>query len=70
MKIRIEYCAPCGYDRRAAGLAAEIKAAKGFDAELVKSSGGVFEVWADERLVFSKKALGRFPNPGEVLAAL
>ena len=39
-----------------------------FDAEveLVKSGGGVFEVTVDDRLVFSKKALGRFPESGEL----
>jgi selenoprotein W-related protein len=30
------------------------------------SSGGVFEVSVDDRLVFSKKSLGRFPEDGEV----
>ncbi len=34
------------------------------------SHGGVFEVTADGRLVFSKKALGRFPNEGEVVELL
>jgi selenoprotein W-related protein len=34
------------------------------------SHGGVFEVTADGRLVFSKKSLGRFPNDGEVLEIL
>ena len=38
----------------------------GADVELVKSGGGVFEVTVDDRLVFSKKALGRFPGPGEL----
>ena len=38
----------------------------GADVELVKSSGGVFEVTVDDRLVFSKKSLGRFPEPGEL----
>ena len=38
----------------------------GADVELVKSGGGVFEVTVDDRLVFSKKALGRFPEPGEL----
>jgi selenoprotein W-related protein len=35
--------------------------------ELVESSGWVFEVTVDGRLVFSKKALGRHAEPGEVL---
>ncbi|MBY6277664.1 MAG: hypothetical protein CWE10_15935 [Symbiobacterium thermophilum] len=34
--------------------------------ELVPSRGGVFEIVADGRLVFSKKRLRRFPEPGEV----
>ena len=38
----------------------------GADVELVKSAGGVFEVTVDDRLVFSKKALGRFPEQGEL----
>jgi selenoprotein W-related protein len=35
--------------------------------ELVESSGGVFEVTVDGQLVFSKKALGRHAEPGEVV---
>ena len=34
---------------------------------MVESSGGVFEVTVDDRLVFSKKALGRHAAPGEVV---
>jgi hypothetical protein len=37
---------------------------------MVESSGGVFEVSVDDRLVFSKKALGRHALPGEVLKLL
>jgi selenoprotein W-related protein len=39
-------------------------------SDLVASSGGVFEVSVDGKTVFSKKALGRFPEPGEVLMAI
>jgi selenoprotein W-related protein len=35
--------------------------------ELVRSSGGVFEVSVDGRQVFSKKALGRHAQPGEIV---
>ena len=38
--------------------------------KLIDSSGGVFEVDVDGRKVFSKKALGRHPEPGEVLQAI
>jgi selenoprotein W-related protein len=34
---------------------------------LIESSGGLFEVQADGNLVFSKKALGRHAEPGEVV---
>lgn len=37
------------------------------DAELVKSSGGAFEVFADGQLVFSKLKEGRFPTEDEVI---
>ena len=34
--------------------------------ELVSGSNGRFDITLDGELVFSKKALGRFPKPGEV----
>jgi len=34
---------------------------------MVPSSGGVFEVTVDGTLVYSKKALNRHPEPGEVM---
>jgi selenoprotein W-related protein len=34
--------------------------------ELKKSSGGVFEISVNGKLVFSKKEHHRFPEPGEV----
>jgi selenoprotein W-related protein len=36
--------------------------------ELISSSGGTFDISLDGQLVFSKKAAGRFPKPGEVAA--
>ena len=38
----------------------------GSSTGLIKGGGGVFEVVVDGELVFSKNALGRFPNDGEV----
>jgi selenoprotein W-related protein len=37
---------------------------------LIPSSGGVFEVVADGKTIFSKKQTGRRPEPGEVLTSL
>jgi selenoprotein W-related protein len=49
-------------------LAAEITHAfPDADVRLIPSSGGVFEVTRDGRLLFSKKASRRHAEPGEVL---
>ena len=40
------------------------------ELRLIPSSGGVFEVTVGGKNIFSKKALGRHAEPGEVLAAL
>lgn len=37
------------------------------EVQLAPSSGGVFEVTVDGTLVFSKKALRRHAQPGEVV---
>lgn len=38
--------------------------------ELIPGSGGVFDVVVDDELVFSKKAVGRHAEPGEVVGLL
>ena len=40
------------------------------EVKLIKSSGGVFEVTADERLIFSKKKEHRFPENQEIVEGL
>jgi selenoprotein W-related protein len=40
------------------------------EVELVKSSGGAFEVTKDGEIVFSKKKTGRFPDSHEVISAI
>ena len=60
MKITIEYCHVWNYYPRAASLAEELKQALDhLDIELIKSSGGVFEVEAEGRLIYSKRRTGR-----------
>ena len=71
MKVTIEFCHVWNYYPRAAGLAEELKkAVKDIDIELIKSSGGVFEVVADGNLIFSKRDSGRFPTPEEIIGQL
>jgi selT/selW/selH-like putative selenoprotein len=51
-------------------LGAELQDTFGAEVELKSSSGGVFEVVVDNRLVFSKKSLQRFPEEGEIALLL
>jgi selT/selW/selH-like putative selenoprotein len=51
-------------------LAASLKQRFGVDAELVRGSSGVFDVRVDGKLVFSKHAVDRFPDAGEVEDAI
>ena len=52
-------------------MAAELKDAwPETEVRLIPSSGGVFEVKADGELIFSKKALRRHAEPGEVVGLI
>ena len=51
-------------------MAAELKEHLGVEATLIPGSGGVFDVTVDGKLIFSKKAAGRFPHDGEILEKL
>ena len=51
-------------------MAAELKDKLGVESELVASHGGVFEISLDGNPIFSKKALGRFPDDGEVVGLI
>ena len=67
MNISIEYCNMRNYLPRASSLEVELKTKfEHVNIELISSGGGVFEVTLDNNLIFSKKALERFPEEGEV----
>jgi len=51
-------------------LEADIKSQLGFDVEKIQGAGGVFDVHADGKLIFSKHDHDRFPEHSEVLDAL
>jgi len=51
-------------------LAAELKRQLGVDAQLVRGSGGIFEVSIDNERIFSKKDEGRFPSESEIVEKL
>jgi len=51
-------------------LAAEIKKELGVDSQLVRGSGGIFDVSVDNKRIFSKKEEGRFPSEKEIVDQL
>ena len=51
-------------------MSLELKDKAGIEISLVPGSGGVFDVKVDDRLVFSKHKIGRFPDEGEITTLL
>ena len=67
MNVSIEYCNMWNYLPQASSLEVELKSKfEHVNIELISSGGGVFEIILDNNLIFSKKALERFPEEGEV----
>ena len=67
MKISIEYCAMWNYLPKASSLEVELKSNfPQSNISLISSGGGVFEISLNGNLIFSKKALNRFPDDGEI----
>lgn len=67
--ITITYCTQCRWMLRAAWMAQELLST--FDGEIAEltlktGTGGVFEVTADDALVWSRKQEGRFPEITEL----
>ena len=50
----------------AVGLAAELEESHNIEIELIEGGKGIFDVKADDQLIFSKYSLDRFPYLGEV----
>lgn len=51
-------------------MAADLKQKFGVESVLKPGHGGVFDVFVDGKLIYSKKETKRFPNPGEVDAII
>lgn len=71
--VEIEFCVPCDFRPQAIDLARELVNgwAHAFaEIRLVPSSGGRFEVSLDGDTIFSKAALERHAEPGEIAAAV
>jgi selenoprotein W-related protein len=68
-RVEILYCTQCRWLLRAAWMAQELLTT--FDQEigeltLKPGTGGIFEVWANGELIWSRKEQGRFPEITEL----
>ena len=67
--VEIHYCTQCRWLLRAAWMAQELLTT--FEQELTKVSllpatGGKFEIWANGKMIWSRKEAGRFPEMKEL----
>jgi len=67
--VSIVYCQPCGYEKRAADVAAELRRQLDVAAKLVPGKGGIFEVQVDGKVV-AARASGYFPDAADIVAAV
>lgn len=67
MKIQIYYCGEWNYLPEASRLEEELKGRfLNINVELIKGSGGVFKVISDEKEIFNKADVHRFPKINEI----
>ena len=68
--VRIEFCDECGFTRRANKLAGDVMEEFGDflpgGVAIVPGAREAFDVWLDDRLLFSRKQVERFPDDREV----
>lgn len=67
--VEIEFCTQCRWLLRAAWLAQELLTTFDTDLQsvsLVPGTGGILEVRCDGEVIFSRKAVGRFPESKEL----
>ena len=65
MKIRIEYCTPCGFLALAIGLAEQILGAykdQVKSLEIMPGSGGIFDVSLNGEVIYSRSLTSQFPT--------
>jgi len=68
-QLEIRYCTQCRWLLRSAWMAQELLTTFEHDlgrVSLVPGSGGVFEIWLDNELIFSRKEAQRFPEAKEI----
>ena len=68
-KVRIIYCKPCGYlptaEKMKSALQSRFK--DKISVELEPGDRGIYDVFVDDKLVFSKHKEMRFPTDDEII---
>lgn len=67
--VLIHYCTQCQWQLRAVWMAQELLASFGDDlyqVALRPGTGGVFEIWVDQTLIWERKRDGGFPSAKEL----
>ncbi|WP_394173402.1 SelT/SelW/SelH family protein [Thalassotalea litorea] len=72
-KIEIQYCSQCRWLLRSSWMAQELLTT--FDGEISEltlkpGTGGIFEVLANDKVIWSRKEQGRFPEITELKQAV
>jgi selenoprotein W-related protein len=68
-RVEIEYCTQCRFILRAGWMAQELLMTFGEElgeVALIPGTGGIFEIRLNDKLLFSRKAAGRFPESKEI----
>ena len=67
-RVRIRYCTQCRWLMRAQWLAGELLTTFPLELEvtLEPGIGGIFDVWLEDELIFSRAERRRFPEPKEL----
>ena len=74
--VRIRYCQPCGYMPKAFELAKSILDAHGMSynknlsVAMEPGDHGIFDIFIDDEIVFSKEKEGRWPENSEIVDRL
>lgn len=70
MTVKIVYCKPCGYLPRATEMKVEIEKTLKLKVELEPGENGIYDVYNDDKLIFSKHKQLRFPVTEEIIKLL
>ncbi len=64
-KVKIIYCSQCGWLTRSTWIAQELLEAFSKEIDelaLIPSTGGIFEIYANDKIVWSRKEKDGFPE--------